>query len=139
MLMYSNWKIRISSIAGAPTANAAIRIRQPRAIALARLWASKISMTTATGVPRQSTGTYGIRELQQGGRLTIRGTGHGLIRGDGHGSTRINGDMRPSTTGVGLSSVAAGAGSQDRVKFVRCTRLPWLRSSVELESESAET
>src|SRR3954468_22587561 len=139
MLMYSNWKIRISSIAGAPTANAAIRIRHPRAIALARLSALKISTITATGGPHQSTGTCGIRELQQGGRLTIRGTGHGLIRGVGHGWTRINGDMRPSTTGVGLSSVAAGAGSRDRAKFVRCTRLPWLRSWVELELESAET
>src|SRR3954469_5326600 len=139
MLTYSNWKIRISSIAGAPTANAAIRIRHPRAIALARLWASKISTTTATGSPRQSTGMCGIRELLPGGRLTTKVTGHGLIRGDGHGSTRINGDMPPSTTGVGLSSAAAGAGSRDPAKFVRCTRLPWLRSSVELELESAET
>src|SRR4051812_3585498 len=116
MLMYSNWKIRISSIAGAPTANAAIKIRHPRAIALARLSALKISMTTATGGPRQSTAMCGIRELLSGGRLTTKVTGHGLIRGDGHGSTRINGDMRRSTTGVGLSSVAAGAGSPDRVK-----------------------
>src|SRR4051812_37186218 len=120
-------------------ANAVIRIRRRRAIALAKWWASRISMTTATGSPRQSTAMCGTREFLPGGRLTIKATGHGSIRGDGLGSTTITGDMPPSTTGVGRSSVAAGAGFPGRVKFVRCTRLRWLRSLAELALELAET
>src|SRR5947209_8471745 len=96
-----------------PTAvSVATRIRRPLAIAIAGLWASRTSTSTATGVQLLITGMRGFRASIPDGLRITPATGPGLIPGAGRGWTTILGDTLRSITDAGLMSVTAGAGSR---------------------------
>src|SRR5262245_59522213 len=78
---------------------------------------TKILTTMAAGATSRSMAMFGRQSTcRTAGLHIVLGTGPTYGRGAGHGSTMSRGASRLSTTVAGLSSAAAGAGFQGRLR-----------------------